>query len=139
MPCPPTGRGSDSFPRPLGTFDTTEHPLPITPDQAAEVARRHGLTLMDAAGLLNLAESTEDADRLAATFATTEAKDDDTEAREFAARLFRRKPATEPAPVPEPTPNTVPKEGSPVVIPDPSRELRKYTARLFDRPDQDTI
>jgi hypothetical protein len=40
----------------------------ITSKQAAEVARRHGLTLSDAAALARLADSPEEADELGALF-----------------------------------------------------------------------
>lgn len=40
----------------------------LTADQAAEVARRHGLTLSDAAAIHALADNEADADRIAARF-----------------------------------------------------------------------
>jgi hypothetical protein len=43
--------------------------MPIDADTAATVAARHGLSLADAAGLLNLADTPDDADRIAARFA----------------------------------------------------------------------
>jgi hypothetical protein len=61
--------------------------LPITPEEAADIARRHGLTLNDAAGLLNLADDTEDADRIAKRFAETE----DDPWRAVVADLFGRR------------------------------------------------
>lgn len=59
--------------------------MPITPAQAAEVARRHGLSLLDASGLLNLADTAEEADAIAATFAQP---DNDNAARAYARELF---------------------------------------------------
>lgn len=41
----------------------------ITSKEAAEVARKHGLSLTDASALSRLADSTEEADELAAMFA----------------------------------------------------------------------
>jgi hypothetical protein len=59
--------------------------LPLTPDDAARIARRHGLTLQDAAGLLTLADHPDDAERIAAAFARP---DPDTTARKLAEDLF---------------------------------------------------
>lgn len=44
--------------------------MPLTPSQAADIAKRHGLTLTDAAGLLGLADTAAEADTIAARFAT---------------------------------------------------------------------
>ena len=46
----------------------------ITATEAAEIARRHGLTLQDAAGLAALADSTEEAEKLASDFGSTDAQ-----------------------------------------------------------------
>lgn len=46
--------------------------MPITPDEAADIAARHGLSLQDAAGLLSLATDADDADRIASRFATVD-------------------------------------------------------------------
>lgn len=46
----------------------------ITATEAAEIARRHGLSLQDAAGLASLANSTEEAEQLAARFSTPESE-----------------------------------------------------------------
>lgn len=42
--------------------------MPLDSDTAAKVARRHGLTLGDAAALQRLADTPEEADELAAQF-----------------------------------------------------------------------
>ena len=41
----------------------------LTADEAADIAARHGLSLQDAAGLLNLADDADDAERIADRFA----------------------------------------------------------------------
>ena len=46
--------------------------MAITPQQAADVARQHGLTLQDAAGLVSLATDVQDANEIAARFASAE-------------------------------------------------------------------
>ena len=46
--------------------------MPLTAQKAAEIARRNGLSLNDAAGLLSLADNEDDAERIAADFATGE-------------------------------------------------------------------
>ena len=62
--------------------------MTLTAQRAAEIAREHGLSLQDAAGLLGLATSEEEAEKIAADFASSEgaframvrdlfAKDDD--------------------------------------------------------------
>jgi hypothetical protein len=114
--------------------------VPITPDEAADIAKRHGLGLQDAAGLLTLATDAKDADRIAARFAEAEKADPIAEAgREYAAALFGRKPDAAPDPEPEPTPNVVPSEGTNPAHVDRTRDLRRYVARIFDTPDQDHI
>jgi hypothetical protein len=44
----------------------------ISPDEAADIAARHGLSLQDAAGLLSLADDAADAERIAARFAAAD-------------------------------------------------------------------
>jgi len=92
--------------------------MPLTPDQAANVARRHGLSLMDAAGLLSLADTETEADRIAASFAGTDAE---AATREFAAALFGKN---------EPSTNTPAKPAD-----DGNPEVRRFVADLFDRSD----
>ena len=112
--------------------------MPIDRDTAAEVARRHGLSLMDAAGLVNLADDADDADQLARRFAAA-ASPQDEELRAYAAELFgKRKPDTE-APAPAPPPNVAPAEGTNPAIPDNDRDTRRFVAHLFDHPDRDHI
>ncbi len=95
--------------------------MPITADQAATIARRHGLSLMDAAGLLTLADSADQADEIAAKFAGT---DDDTVGREWARALFGRdEPPTEPAD--GDTPPAADGDGD---------GMRAFARDLFDRP-----
>lgn len=57
----------------------------ITTKEAAEVAKKHGLSLTDAAALVRLAESKEEADEVAALF---EAEHED-ECRRLAAGIPR--------------------------------------------------
>jgi hypothetical protein len=103
--------------------------MPLTPTEAADVARRHGLSLQDAAGLLSMAVDADEADTIAARFAAPEVEE---AGRRWAAELFGR---PEPkAPAEPPTPNAVPREGSnPEAHPAPDAEMRALTARLFDR------
>jgi len=61
--------------------------VPITPTEAADIARKHGLTLSDAAGLAALANTLDEAETIAARFATPEV---DTAARDLTRRLFGR-------------------------------------------------
>lgn len=104
--------------------------MSLTPDQAAAVARRHKLSLMDAAGLLSLADSPEEADRIAGRFAGT-----DDSMRELAARLFGRdKTTTEPTtegPATRPS-----REGAnPTTTDDSNAGMRSFVADLFDRSE----
>ena len=46
--------------------------MPITPDQAVTVARRHGLSLFDAESLSRMATDLADAERIAATFGSAD-------------------------------------------------------------------
>jgi len=46
--------------------------MTLTAQRAAEIAREHGLSLQDAAGLLGLATSEEEAEKIAADFASSE-------------------------------------------------------------------
>ena len=119
-------------PRPEG------NPLPLTPDAAADIARKHGLSLLDAAGLLSLADDEADADRIAAKFATTNEPDTDAEVREYAAALFGRKAET-PTEQPEPVPGHVPAEGTNPAQVDTERDVRRFVADLFDHPNRDHI
>jgi hypothetical protein len=65
--------------------------MPLTADAAADVARRHGLTLQDAAALRALADDEQSADKIAARFAPP-TDDDTTEAtRQLARNLFDAK------------------------------------------------
>ncbi len=57
----------------------------LSPAEAAAVARRHNLSLMDAAGLLTLADDVEEAESIAGSFAEPSSE---AAARAFAARLF---------------------------------------------------
>lgn len=43
--------------------------MPLSSDEAIEVARRHGLGLNDAVGLMSLAEDVDEAERIAGRFA----------------------------------------------------------------------
>lgn len=47
----------------------------LTAEEAAETARKHGLTLTDASALRQLADTAEQADRLAARFAVPSGDD----------------------------------------------------------------
>jgi hypothetical protein len=62
--------------------------MALTADQAATVARRHGLSLADAASLRALADDEETADRIAARFAPTTKDDPGDAVRTFARDLF---------------------------------------------------
>lgn len=57
--------------------------MALTPQEAATIASRHGLSLQDAAGLLTLADTPEEAERIAADFA-----DEDAQSRAFVRNLF---------------------------------------------------
>lgn len=57
--------------------------MPLSSQEAAEVAARRGLSLSDAAALRQLADSTEEADSLAQQFAA----DDDVDPAEVAKRI----------------------------------------------------
>ncbi len=46
--------------------------MTLTAQRAAEIAREHGLSQQDAAGLLGLATSEEEAEKIAADFASSE-------------------------------------------------------------------
>jgi hypothetical protein len=96
--------------------------MPLSPDQAATIARRHNLTLQDAAGLLSLADDVDQADRIAARFAGT---DDDTVGREWARALFGRDDT--PA---EPTDG----DGDTPPASDGDTGMRRFAAELFNRP-----
>lgn len=76
--------------------------MALTADQAAEVARRHGLTLNDAAALMTLADDETSADRLAASF-TTPAEPARAATRQFVKDLFAEDAPR--LPVPNPTRN----------------------------------
>jgi hypothetical protein len=55
---------------PSGPTEPKENRLSrLTADQAADIAARHGLSLQDAAGLLNLADDADDAEHIASRFA----------------------------------------------------------------------
>lgn len=116
--------------------------MPLTPDQAAAIARRHGLTLHDAAGLLTLASDEADAERIAALFAgTSEADAERAQARDYTAALFGRtartaKPGHADEP-PAPPPGVVAREGAHPEHVDQDRPLRRFIADLFDYPDRD--
>lgn len=66
--------------------------MPLTPTEAADVARRHGLSLQDAAGLMTLAQDAVDAETIAKRFA-----EPDTAAAslDLTRRLFDGKTTTE--------------------------------------------
>ncbi len=59
----------------------------LTTDQAAAIARRNGLSLNDAAGLLTLADNEVDAERIAQKF-----RSEDGEFRSFVQGLFSGPP-----------------------------------------------
>ena len=61
----------------------------ITSTEAADIARRHGLTLQDAAGLASLADNAEEAEQIAARFSSPES-----EMRQFVNGLFEKPPET---------------------------------------------
>lgn len=107
--------------------------MPITPDEAADIARRHGLGLNDAAGLMNLANDADDAERIASRFAGTgpdEARE--AELRAFAGHLFGNTPTDEPEATEPPPGNVVPREGDTPAIPDGGeRVTRQFVADLF--------
>jgi hypothetical protein len=113
--------------------------MSLTPEQAAEIAARHGLGLADAASLRALADDPDQADRLAGQFATHADP-----MRRLVRDLFAAEEAPAPAPVPaEPTApgNHVPREGSTTGGRPTSdeREARRFLASLFGRdPDLDT-
>lgn len=86
--------------------------MALTAAEAADIARKHGLTLQDAAGLLALADTADEADTIAARFATPEADD---AARAIARQLFGER-----------------REDPDVADLD---EHRRFTRRLFRDPD----
>lgn len=103
---------------PAGATTNTEdtHAM-LTPTEAADIARRAGLTLADAVALRMLADDTEEATELAGRFATS--GNDGA----FAAALFGH-PDRAVAP--------------PIEGPDPDADDRRFVAQLFARPDKDT-
>lgn len=60
----------------------------LTADQAAEVARRHGLTLSDAQALMLLADDEAHAETLAARFAPESEPDEPEALSDVARRMF---------------------------------------------------
>lgn len=111
-----------SHPAPTPKKSTKGEPMPISPSEAATIAHKHGLSLQDAAGLLSLADSTDEADRIAATFAapaTTSAS------LELTRRLFGHQDQADEETPPAPRPPA----------PTADLEMRRITRRLFDRPD----
>lgn len=92
--------------------------MPITPTEAADIARKHGLTLSDAAGLAALANTLDEAETIAARFATPEV---DTATRDLTRRLFGRtdqQPDDQPPAEPDPEPS-------------PDLAARRFAHRLF--------
>jgi hypothetical protein len=104
--------------------------MPLSAEQAAEIAARHNLGLADAASLRSLADTPEQADALAGRFASTDPT------REWVKRLFV---TDEPTLVPttDPTPaGTVPREGhnaTPTSSVD--AEVLRYVRQLFGYDD----
>lgn len=94
--------------------------MPITPTEAAEVARRHGLSLHDAAGLVSLAADVDDANAIAARFAAAEGSENAEVAREYTRQLFGK--YVDPDEVERNRP------------PDPPT-MRQFVARMFHRED----
>lgn len=93
--------------------------MPITAHEAADIARQHGLTLMDAAGLASMADDVADADRIARRFSGT-----DPEAmRGYAAQLFGRTGDPEQPTATDSTPT-----------PGGNDELRQFVQTMFN-PD----
>jgi len=88
----------------------------LTPSEAADIARRAGLTLADAVALRMLADDTDEATSLAARFVT------DGNDGAFAAALLSSPDRAVAPPI----------EGS-----DPDDEDRRFAAQLFARPDGD--
>jgi hypothetical protein len=101
--------------------------MPLTPEQAAEVAARHGLGIADAASLRSLADDEATADRIAARFAGSG------DTRAWVRHLFADDEAATPAPAPEPGPaNHVPNEGhSAPPATDDEAEQRRFVRELF--------
>lgn len=93
--------------------------MALTANEAAEIAKRHGLTLQDAAGLLTLADTADEADTIAARFAQPETK---TAGLALVRHLFG-----EPMPTPEPP--------EPAGTPNPDLQMRRFTSRLFNDKD----
>lgn len=104
--------------------------MPITPGQAAAVARRHGLSLQDAAGLVALADTAEEADRLAAGFAQPV----DTAVRDWARALFGNNEPDTDTPTEPTAGNHANREGNNPPAP-AGDAMRRYVADLFDRSD----
>jgi hypothetical protein len=106
--------------------------MSLTPEQAAEIAARHGLGLADAASLRALADDADQADRLAGQFAGNA---DPT--RRFVRDLFADEHtiATDPDPATTASANTVPREGHSTPPPPPADEqARRFVRDLFGYP-----
>lgn len=95
--------------------------MTISPTEAADVAKRYGLGLQDAAGLLSLAKDVDDANAIAARFA---APATDAAAIELTRQLFGHTPKAEP---PEPA-----DEGKPA---SPDIAARRFASNLFNKSD----
>lgn len=92
--------------------------MPITPAEAADVAKRHGLSLQDAAGLLSLADDLADAEAIASRFAGPDVAE---ATRQWTRALFGRGDAT-----PSEPPDNPP-------APDDDTAERRYVADLFNQ------
>jgi hypothetical protein len=102
--------------------------MALTPDEAADIARRHGLTVADAASLRALADDTDQADRIAAKFAR-----DADPAKAFVHALFSGTDQTDaPADDPARPAGVVPREGANTQPPEPADlKSRRFIASLF--------
>jgi hypothetical protein len=102
--------------------------MPLSAEQAADIARRHNLGLADAASLRGLADTPEQADALAARFASTDPE------REWVRQLFG---ADEPTPLPTPDPTgTVSREGhNQPATSSADVEQRRFVRQLFGFDD----
>jgi hypothetical protein len=102
--------------------------MPLDPDTAAKIAGRHGLGIADAASLRQLADTPDEAERIAARFANTG------DSHVWLRHLFADDTAT-PPPTDDPEPpaaNHVPREGNqPPPAPDPEAETRRFVRNLF--------
>lgn len=101
--------------------------MPLTATEAATIAKRHGLSLTDAAGLLSLADNADEADAIAKRFAEPDTQE---ASRQLVRDLFGTSERDETPPPPK---LRAVEGGNPSPVDKTDADLRRFTANLFDR------